>query len=62
MEGFNMMQNRRYFATILKKGGKLKLVAFYSTKERKEYCDTKENHARPITMEQWKKIPKDMKE
>jgi len=57
-----MMQNRRYFATILKKGGKLQLVAFYSTKERKEYCDIKENHARPITMEQWRKIPKDMKE
>ena len=57
-----MMQNRRYFAIILKKGGKLQLVAFYSTKERKEYCDIKENHARPITMEQWRKIPKDMKE
>ena len=56
------MQNRRYFATILKKGGKLQLIAFYSTKERKEYCEIKENHARPITMEQGRKIPKDMKE
>ena len=56
-----MMQNRRYFATILKKSGKLQLVAFFFTKERKEYCDIKENHARPKTMEQWKKFPKDMK-
>jgi len=57
-----MVRNeRRYWIVILEKGGKLRLSALFSRKEREEYCSIKENHARPITMEQWKKIPKDMK-
>lgn len=55
------MQERRYFAVELQKGGKLKLVGFLSNNERKEVCSVKENHTRPITMEEWRKIPKDMK-
>ena len=56
-----MMQNRRCFGVKLSKGGKLELIGFFSDKERKEYCDTRENHTRPITIKQWREIPKDMK-
>lgn len=57
-----MVRNeRRYWIVILEKGGKLRLSFLYSHKEREEFCKVKENHARPITMAEWKKIPKDMK-
>ena len=56
-----MRNMRRYFAVKLLNGGKLKLVGFLSEKERKEVCIVKENHTRPITMKQWREIPKDMK-
>ncbi len=56
-----MMQTRRYFGVELLKGGKLQLVSFFSEEDRKKCCENKENHTRPITMSEWKKIPKDMK-
>lgn len=56
-----MMQTRRYFAVELLKGGKLRLVSFFSESERKKCCEIKENHTRPITMKEWKEIPKDMR-
>lgn len=56
-----MLQNKRYFAATLQKGGKLSLIFFYSLSERTEFCNIKENHTRPITMDQWRKVPKDMK-
>lgn len=56
-----MRNQRRCFGVKLQKGGKLQLVGFLSEQERKETCENKENHTRPITMEQWKRIPKDMK-
>lgn len=56
-----MMQERRYFAVQMVKGGKLQLTGFFSYNERKEFCNEKENHARPVTMKQWREIPKDMK-
>lgn len=57
----DMMQVRRCFGVKLLKGGKLQLVGFFSEKERNEYCVIYENHTRPITMKQWKELPKDMK-
>lgn len=42
-------------------GGKLQLVGFFSTDERDAYCKDKANHTRPITMKQWREVPKDMK-
>lgn len=56
-----MMQTRRCFGVRLQKGGKLELVAFFSESERQKCCESKDNHIRPITMKQWKEIPKDMK-
>lgn len=56
-----MMNRRRYFAVTLKEGGKLELIAFFTEQERKEFCEAKENHTRPITMNEWRKVPKDMK-
>ena len=56
-----MLQNKRFFAVTLKEGGKLKLTYFYSSTERAEYCKIKENHTRPVTLKQWREIPKDMK-
>lgn len=56
-----MMQRRRYFAVVLQKGGKLALTFFYSESERKAFCEVKENHTRPITMQEWKNISKEMK-
>ena len=56
-----MRNERRCFAVKLIKGGQLQLIGFLSIKERIAYCQNKENHARPITMKQWKEIPKDMK-
>lgn len=56
-----MRQAKRCFGVRLMKGGKLELVGFFSEKERTEYCGVKENHTRPITMKEWKEIPKDMK-
>jgi hypothetical protein len=55
------MNRRRYFAVTLKAGGKLELTAFFTEQERKEFCEVKENHTRPITMNEWRKVPKDMK-
>lgn len=61
-KGKRRMRNmKRYFAVTLKNGGKLKLTAFFSESERKSFCDNKENRTRPITMKQWREIPKDMK-
>lgn len=56
-----MRQMKRCFGVELLKGGKLKLIGFLSESERKSVCDEKSNHIRPITMSEWKKIPKDMK-
>lgn len=56
-----MRQVRRCFAVKLIKGGQLELIGFFSENERKVYCNVKENHAKPITMKEWKEIPKDMK-
>lgn len=57
-----MRQMRRCFGVQLVKGGKLRLVGFLSVAEREDYCKIKDNHTRPITMDEWRKIPKDMKE
>lgn len=56
-----MRQVKRCFGVKLISGGKLKLIGFLSEQERTEYCSIKENHTRPVTMAQWKQIPKDMK-
>lgn len=56
-----MMQMRRCFGVKLLKDGKLQLVGFFSESERRECCEVKENHTRPITMKQWRAIPEDMK-
>ena len=56
-----MMQERRCWAVTLRKDGKLELKGFFSQAERKAICEVKENHTRPITMKQWREIPKDMK-
>ena len=56
-----MRNQTRYFAVKLLNGGKLELIAFFSSKERAMVCNGKSNHIRPITMNEWKKIPKDMK-
>ena len=56
-----MRQAKRVFGVQIVKGGKLKLIGFFSDSEREQYCKIKENHARPVTMAQWKQIPKDMK-
>ena len=56
-----MRQARRCFGVRLLTGGKLELVGFFSEDERKKFCAIKENHTRPITMAEWKKIPKEMK-
>jgi hypothetical protein len=56
-----MMQERRCWAVTLRKDGKLELKGFFSQTERKAICEVKENHTRPITMKQWREIPKDMK-
>lgn len=55
------MQMRRCFGVKLLKDGKLQLVGFFSESERRECCEVKENHTRPITMKQWRAIPEDMK-
>ncbi len=56
-----MRQLKRCFGVKLISGGKLELIGFLSEQERIEYCSIKENHTRPVTMAQWKQIPKDMK-
>ena len=56
-----MLQVRRCFGVQLLDGGKLQLVGFFSQKEREEFCKDKKNRTRPITMKQWKEIPKEMK-
>ena len=57
-----MRQIRRCFgAQIVKGTGRLKLVGFLSEAERKEFCGNLDNHTKPITMEQWKKLPKEYK-
>ena len=56
-----MRQMRRLFGVELMNGGKLRLVAFFSENERKAVCENKANHTRPITMAEWKQIPKEMK-
>ena len=56
-----MRQVRRCFGVQLIEGGKLKLVGFLSAEERDECCKVKSNHTRPITMKQWKEIPKELK-
>ena len=56
-----MRQMRRCFGVKLMSGGKLKLIGFLSDDERQNFCKVKENHTRPITMNEWKKIPDDMK-
>jgi hypothetical protein len=56
-----MRQQKRCFGVKLISGGKLKLIGFLSEQERAEYCGIKENHTRPITMQAWRKVPKDMK-
>lgn len=56
-----MQQIRRCFGVQLINGGKLKLIGFLTKTERTEFCNNKNNHCRPITMKQWKEIPKDMK-
>ena len=56
-----MRNEKRCFAVKLLKGGKLQLIGFFSQDERKAFCEVKENHSRPITMADWRKIPKDMK-
>jgi hypothetical protein len=56
-----MRQQKRCFGVKLISGGKLKLIGFLSEQERAEYCGIKENHTRPITMQEWRKVPKDMK-
>ena len=55
-----MRQMRRCFGVQLIQG-KLKLIGFLSESERDAFCKEKENHTRPITMKQWREIPKDMK-
>ena len=57
-----MIQIRICFGVKLLEGGKLRLIGFLSQNERKEFCELKENHTRPITMKQWENIPKSMKE
>ena len=56
-----MRQLKRCFGAKMISGGKLKLIGFLSEQERTEFCSIKGNHTRPVTMAQWKKIPKDMK-
>ena len=56
-----MMQLRRCFGVQMISGGKLKLVGFLSEQERAKFCGIKDNHTKPVTMSQWKQIPKDMK-
>ncbi len=52
---------KRLFGVKLLEGGKLQLVGFFSESERKAVCENKENHTRPITLAEWRKVPNDMK-
>lgn len=56
-----MRQMKRLFGVKLLEGGKLQLVGFFSESERKAVCENKENHTRPITLAEWRKVPNDMK-
>jgi hypothetical protein len=58
-----MRQCKRCFGVKIVKesGGKLQLVGFLSHDEREEYCKNKDNLTRPITMTEWRKVPKSMK-
>ena len=53
-----MMNNRRYFAVTLK-DNKSELTAFYSERERKNYCSKVENNAIPVTMAEYRKMKKE---
>ena len=56
-----MRQLTRCFGVKLISGGKLELIGFLSENERKNFCENKDNHTRPITMKEWKQIPKEMR-
>lgn len=56
-----MRHDRRYFYVTLRPGGKLSINYELSYSARKKICDNKENKSRPITMEEWKNIPAEMK-